>query len=77
METINKILINQSQQKHIITTKRNYMKIIFQVLKESSYDTKEVKCLLLDIGDRYKKINLEVDRLISKQLPDRVDINYY
>ena len=53
------------------------MKIIFQVLKESIYDTKDMKCLSLDIGDRHKKINLEFDKRISKQLSDRADTNYY
>lgn len=33
-----------------------------------------MRCLLLDIGDTDRKMNLEADKLIDEQLPDRMDI---
>ncbi len=75
IETINKILDKDiSRRTYYNYKKKLYDKEIFQVLKESCYDTKAVRCLLLDIEDMNSEMSLEADKLIAKQLPDREDV---
>jgi len=80
IETINKILDKDvSRRTYYNYKKKLYDKEIFAKLKDTVYDTKEVKYLLLKMEETNKVESLKTDKLIADKLiadqyPDRKDL---
>ena len=54
--------------------KKLYDKEKIQKIKGSIYDTQAIRCLIFDLEDADKEKNVEADKLVAEQLPDRSDI---
>ena len=75
VDAINNILDKNISRRTYYNHKRKlYSKEIFASLKGTIYDTKEMKCLLLELEDDNKTESLRADKLIAKQFPGRKDI---
>ena len=75
LETINKILDKDiSRRTYYNYKKKLYDKEKIQKIKGSIYDTQALRCLIFDLEDADKEKNVEADKLVAEQLPDRSDI---
>lgn len=75
LQTINKILDKGiSRRTYYNYKKKLYDKDIFKQMKGSIYDTKAMRCLLLDLDVNDRIGNILADKLVSEQVPNRKDI---
>ena len=75
VNAINNILNeNTSRRTYYNYKKRLYDKEIFTKLKDTMFDTKEMKCLLLELEETNRFESRRADKLISEQFPNRKDI---
>jgi hypothetical protein len=72
---INKTLCKDiSRRTYYNYKKKLYDKEIITKLKDTMYDTKEMKCLLLECEETNKIGSLRADKLIADQFPNRKDL---
>ncbi|MBA3977733.1 MAG: hypothetical protein H0X50_06030 [Nitrosopumilus sp.] len=75
VDAINNILNkNISRRTYYNHKKRLYGKEIFTKLKGTLYDTKEMRCLLLEMEEANRFESLRANKLIAEQFPNRKDI---
>ena len=75
IDAINNILKrNISRRTYYNHKKKLYDKEIFQTLKDTMSDTKEIRCLLLEMEETNRLESLRADKLVAEQFPNRKDI---